>query len=177
MNTIQIIVGTKNKIKLQAVEVAANKVFHQPMSIESVEVDSDISSNPLQHEEAIKGARQRASSSLIGSTADLGIGIEGTLFKQSNKWFMTTWVVVIHSDTKKEYIAQGIAVEISEKEIIEQIHPDKPLGDICKALPSHYTYDQFGTPMSYLTGGVFDRSRAIVIAMEAVFAQVKRDLV
>lgn len=174
MGNIKISVGSQNEIKIQAVEIVASTIFGQKVEIQSLDVPSGIVSNPIDNDEAIKGAQQRALKSQAETDADFGVGIEGNLFQQSDRWFLTTWIVVVDGKTKKEFMSQGIAVEVSQKEVVDQIHPDKPLGDIFKALPDHCGYAQFGTPMGYLTGNVFDRTRALTVALEACFAQVKR---
>lgn len=176
MENFKIAIGSKNKIKINATKHVVSKLMSDDVIITAIDVDSGISDNPTTHEEAIVGARNRALASCNNTNSQIGIGIEGNVFMESSIWFVTTWIVIVNKELRKEYIAQGISIPILDEVIIEQIDNSNPLGDILKKLPTKYEYQKYGNPMSFLTRGVFDRSRAISIALEACFSKVLIDL-
>jgi len=89
-------VGTQNKAKLQAVETAFHKVYAQ-VQASGLEVESGISDQPMNDEESIKGAINRAQSALAQlSTAQYGIGLEGNVVTISDRMFLHGWVAIIN---------------------------------------------------------------------------------
>ncbi len=173
---MRITIGTENTLKVSAVKEVMDELLTEEYELLPISTDSGVTENPLTHTEAISGARNRARGSLSGTNAAFGVGIEGNLFQESSQWFLTTWVVIINSSNNKEYIAQGISVQITEQLVIDQIDSNQPVGHVFKSLPANHDYEKYGNPMNYLTGGVFDRSDALKIAVRACFSQVLRDV-
>ncbi|EZQ01826.1 MULTISPECIES: DUF84 family protein [Acidianus] len=76
-------VGSKNKVKIEAVNDALKEIGISAQII-SVEVDPQVPNQPY-CEETFAGARRRAILSLAQTASDLGIGIEGGLCVAQNR--------------------------------------------------------------------------------------------
>jgi len=92
----KIIVGSKNPAKIEAVEQAFNTVWpDEKWDVVGVDVESDVSNQPMTDEESILGATNRARKSLAQNDADFGIGLEGGLCRVNNRWFEYGWIVIL----------------------------------------------------------------------------------
>lgn len=79
---VKISVGTKNRAKLEAVRKAAKDyALLGEARIISVEVESDVASQPVGLSDTIKGAKNRARKAQSFSQSEYGIGIESGIFK------------------------------------------------------------------------------------------------
>lgn len=78
---MHILVGTRNKGKIQAVQNALQKhpAFTQA-TIEGCDVSSGVSHQPIGLDETITGAKQRAKHAYDSSPADFAIGLESGIF-------------------------------------------------------------------------------------------------
>jgi inosine/xanthosine triphosphatase len=94
-NLMKLAVGTQNKAKLQAVEVAFGKVYPH-IKATGFEVESGIAEQPTSDEESIQGAINRAQSALAKmATAQYGVGLEGNVVTISDRMFLHGWVAII----------------------------------------------------------------------------------
>ena len=78
---MKIIVGSKNKAKVGAVDEIVREYPHLAHAeVIGCEVSSEISAQPMSLEEIIRGAKNRARNSFsIGENCDYGIGLESGL--------------------------------------------------------------------------------------------------
>lgn len=102
-----IAVGTNNKVKIQAVTNACEKIFKKELVIQSVEVSSGVSDQPMSDQESIEGAINRAMAAMGKIQADFGIGLEGGVTEIGDQMFLTGWVAVVHKDGRKGLASSG----------------------------------------------------------------------
>ena len=105
---MKIVVGSKNPVKVGAVEEAFKK-YYPDCEVSGIEVASGVSAQPMSELETMNGARQRAYAVLKASPeADYGVGLEGgvtELSPTSLNWsgvqggkgrlFECAWVAVV----------------------------------------------------------------------------------
>jgi len=128
---MRIAIGTLNKAKNAAVENVIKLVWKDVEFI-SIETNSDIDSQPLSDEEAIKGAITRAMQALDKTDADYGIGLEGTVHNNSHGMFLHGWVAIID---KNENIGLGQSASIElPGHIAHRISKGEELGPIMQEL-------------------------------------------
>ncbi len=93
---MKVAVGSKNPVKIAAVQEAFQKIFpDETWEVIGIEVTSGVSYQPMSDEESIKGARNRATQSIKKLNTDYGVGLEGGLQKVDGKWFDSGWIVVV----------------------------------------------------------------------------------
>ena len=97
---MKIYVGSKNPVKVKAVEKAFSKFFSDPIVV-GKEVESGVSEEPIGDEVWI-GAENRAKA-LRKYDADYYVGIEGGLFHLYGKWFEFGVVCIISKDGKSSF--------------------------------------------------------------------------
>lgn len=90
----RITVGSKNLAKVQAVTNAVTRVW-PTATVEAVAAPSGVRDQPLNHDEAIQGAVNRALFSRLELDADLGLGLEGTTADTAYGMFLCGWVAVV----------------------------------------------------------------------------------
>ncbi len=77
---MKIIVGTQNRIKIEAVrETIENYDFLKGAAVEGIEAGSGVDKQPKSIDETVAGAKNRAAAAATG--ADFGVGIEDGLIK------------------------------------------------------------------------------------------------
>lgn len=123
----KVAVGSKNPVKIEAVKQAFKKVFsEEEWIIEGIEVNSEVSNQPMSDRESITGARNRAKKALQALQADYGVGLEGGVQEVDGIWFDCGWMVIV--DAKgNEGIGSTVKMLVSEK-IMQHIHAGKELG-------------------------------------------------
>ena len=127
---MKIVVGTKNPIKLKAVENAINKIFPgAEFLLEGVSVSSGVSDQPMGDRETIAGAVNRAKSCLSQAKADFGIGLEGGVTEVEGKMFLVGWVAVVNCEGKIGLASAG-RIELPEKIVQELKKGERELGSI-----------------------------------------------
>lgn len=90
----QVVVGTTNPAKLAAVRGAVQRIWPNA-TVTGAHLESGVRAQPLDDEEAILGATNRARLALQSGDADLGVGVEGNTVEMAQGMFSTAWVVVV----------------------------------------------------------------------------------
>ncbi|MEH7387265.1 DUF84 family protein [Bacillus sp. JJ1521] len=122
---LQIAIGTKNPTKVDAIKngfdgIEANFL---PSS-----VSSGVSAQPFSDEETIRGAINRAKSSLEHVGADLGIGLEGGVVETEFGMFLCNWGAIVDKNNEP-IIAGGARIPLSD-EIARELRNGIELGDV-----------------------------------------------
>ena len=91
---MKVVVGSKNKTKVGAVE----KVW-KDAEITSISVPSGVSAQPFSDEETMQGAINRAKRALEEGSS-IGIGLEGGVMKTEHGLFMCNWGALATMDGK-----------------------------------------------------------------------------
>jgi inosine/xanthosine triphosphatase len=117
---MQIVVGSLNPVKRDAVHQAFNKYFDK-IDVITVQVDSGVQPFPLSEKETVQGAINRAQSALKQKpSADFSVGLEGGLTRFNESTYIQA-VAAILRDSKLS-IARSVSVEVAEN-IVKQIDP------------------------------------------------------
>ncbi|MFC4355878.1 DUF84 family protein [Chryseomicrobium palamuruense] len=127
---MKIVIGTTNKAKISAVREAFLKVgimaeFH------GVEANSLVSAQPLNDEETVKGAINRAKDTLKKEQGDLGIGLEGGVKWVNETLYLCNWGAMV-TRSGHLYTATGAGLPLPpEIEMgIKKGHELGPLMDV-----------------------------------------------
>ena len=104
---MKVVVGSKNKTKVGAVE----KVW-KDAEITSLSVPSGVSAQPFSDEETMQGAINRAKRALEGE-APIGIGLEGGVMKTEHGLFMCNWGALATMDGKV-FVAGGARITLPD---------------------------------------------------------------
>lgn len=176
---MHIVVGTTNKAKLSCVETTATSVFgaSSNVTVESVEVSSGVSSQPMSAEECQAGALQRAKMALekSGDAADFGIGLEGGVEKIGERWFECGWMCVVERSTGRVGWGSSARFEMSQK-IMKKIIEDKmELAEVMDELTGQTDVRSNLGAMGILTNGHLGRAEAYRHGLLFAFAPFLSD--
>lgn len=188
---MRIVVGSKNPVKVGAVEEAFKK-YWPDCEVEGVEVESGVASQPMSELETMNGARQRAYIALkMDENAEYGAGVEGGVTEMnptSPNWtgmhggkgrmFECAWVCVVKrpADAKAmagaEGLAGGLYFELPEK-IANKIKAGGELGPIMDEFSGESNVKQGQGAIGIFTKGQLDRKSAYVqIVLSALIKHV-----
>ncbi len=107
-NTLRIIVGSKNPVKVGCTREAFSQAFGNVGLVEGVDALSNIPAQPRSEEETLLGAKNRAThaKSLI-PVADYWVGIEGGVDEDSQGMYAFAWIYVLHRSGKSSQSKTG----------------------------------------------------------------------
>ncbi|MGB9718229.1 MAG: inosine/xanthosine triphosphatase [Thermoproteota archaeon] len=153
----RIAIGSKNPVKVKAVENVMRKIYSD-VEIISLDVLADVSHTPLSDEECMKGALKRAKDAIELAKADLGIGMEGGIVKRLDRYFLTGWCIVVDKSGELA-VGHGGGIELPKK-IVEKVLGGEELGDVMdNILGIKETKRKMGA-VGILTNGMVDRQEA-----------------
>lgn len=170
---MRIIVGSKNPVKVGAVEEAFSKYFKE-IEVIGAEVTSGVAAQPMSERETMNGARQRAYSALATDpSAEYGVGVEGgvtQLNPTSPNWsgirggkgrlFECAWVAIVERGGK-EGLGGGLYFELPEK-VAAKLKTGGELGPIMDELSGEDNVKQKMGAIGMLSRGKLDRKQAYV---------------
>lgn len=123
---MNVTVGSKNPVKIKAVQKAFELRFEEEINISSAEVSSGVSEQPF-NDEARQGALIRAKKSLEINNTDYGVGLEGGVMQHGDQYFTSAWCVIVNKQGKEGY-GHSIGVQLPSI-IVEKIKQGMQLGD------------------------------------------------
>ena len=101
---IRVVVGSKNPVKVRAVEEAFKK-YWPGCEVRGIEVNSGVSAQPMSELETMKGARQRADLAIkTDVNAQYGVGIEGGVCEVEGKMFECAWACIVKQLPIKNFL-------------------------------------------------------------------------
>lgn len=170
---IKIILGSNNKSKINAIEIALDELGISSYKIKSIGVDSKVSSKPI-NEETLIGAKNRNKALLtycISNNIDFDylISIEGG-YEQigDNDYFIITYASVVDK-FGHEYIGKSQGLSISKK-MFEWVKNGKSLNKVIEEIQGNSENKKSNGISGYLTSDYYYRSKfdstAIVSAMQ-----------
>ncbi|MFH2085452.1 MAG: inosine/xanthosine triphosphatase [bacterium] len=177
---MRIIVGSRNPVKIGAVEEAFNKYFSD-CEVVGVEVVSGVSTQPMSERETMNGARQRAYGALESDlAADYGVGLEGGVTELNptspnwtgvhggkGKMFECAWVAVLERGGS-EGLGGGLYFELPKK-VAEKIRAGGELGPVMDEMSGQDNVKQKQGAIGMFTKGKLDRKQAYVqIVLQAL---------
>jgi inosine/xanthosine triphosphatase len=162
----KIAVGSKNPLKLQAVESILENIFPGSEFI-AVEAESGVSHTPLSNEETISGAGKRAGDARKITNADWGIGLEGGMVKIAGTWFTCVWCII--RDGEKETLGGGVHFQLPDRVGRWILDEKKEMGTCMDELTGMIMSKRKMGAEGILTGGLIDRKttfeNAIIYAL------------
>lgn len=168
LDNMNIALGSTNKTKMYNTLNAVLKICHK-FDLYIVDAPSDISEQPTIEEEAIEGAKNRATYALENSPeADYGIGIEGYTRELDIGMFVDGWVVVVDRDGKTGFGSRG-GIMLPE-DIADRIRSGEELGPVMDDIVGEADVKNNLGAIGYLTGGLVTRGNAFENAVIYAFA-------
>jgi inosine/xanthosine triphosphatase len=154
---MKVAVGSKNPVKIAAVENVVKKVWPDATVI-GVEVNHGTNIQPNTQKEAVDGATKRALLALQHANADLGFGLEGNTWESENGMFLDGWAVVVDKNGKKGISNCGCLM-LPEKIAVE-VRKGKELGPASDAFLGTHNIKQKEGTVGILTKGMVTRTKA-----------------
>lgn len=163
-------VGSANPVKSDAARQAFSQVWPTSAAdVESVDVLSGVSPQPMSDVECIEGARNRAILAREALDADYGVGIEGGLVHVGGLWFNSGWVVVVDREFR-EGLGSTFRVPVPA-EVVRRIEHGaelaEALDEVLGVTDTRYGPGHFG----HMTNGVVTRTHGYVDAVAAALAR------
>ncbi|EGG25190.1 hypothetical protein DFA_03438 [Cavenderia fasciculata] len=152
-------VGSTNKSKIRAVQIALEQVFplEQTHQVLAVSVESSVSAQPMDDDEAIKGAEHRAKVALEKEpTALYGVGLEGGVHKIGDKWFECGWIVTVDRNGRTG-ISSTSRFEMPKLVMNEIIDNGKELAEVMDQITSKTDVRSNEGAMGIFTNGLLHR--------------------
>lgn len=122
MSTLKIIIASKNPVKILATKTGFEKMFsEEKLELEGVSVPSNVSDQPMDDEETLLGATNRAKNAMDQyPSADFWVGIEGGIEIIQNEMAAYAWIVIMdknkvgRSRTASFFLPQKIKALVME---------------------------------------------------------------
>lgn len=171
MVDMKVFVGSKNEVKIEAVKQAFDGVFpDEKWEVKGFSVESGVSDQPMDEEETVRGARNRANALLKQGGADYYVGIEGGLIHSAGQWMECGWIVVL-DNSGVEGISTSPKMMISD-EMYRLLKEDgHNLTDVCE---KYFGIKDAGAKMGFfgiMTNGMVDREHAYADAVSFALAR------
>lgn len=167
---IKIAIGTLNKAKIQAVKEIITEIWKEAEFIPA-ETESKVSNQPMSDTEGIKGAINRAKQALEKTSADYGIGLEGSVEENEYGMFLGGWVAIVGKNGKTGIGSSGKV--LLPKQIREKIKAGEELGPIMQELVNdkdNEVRQTIGTN-GILTKKLYDRTKEFKDATRCALAK------
>lgn len=176
---MDILVGSANRYKLEAVSSALGEVFGDEveLDIRSKNVTSQIDAQPVGHEQTIQGALNRLAELrqlVAGFHYDLLVAFENGIYSvqidDTPNWFDLAWVAVADAEGKQVLAhSAGIALEIGDVE--KAARYGYKFNTVGKAIAERTGADK-SDPHSFLTNGVVGRTELLRGALKVAVGQL-----
>lgn len=153
----RISVGSKNPVKVAAVENAVKRIWPDAEVI-AVDVFSGVTEQPKSDDEAIDGATNRAKLSLQETNADLGIGLESCTIDTKHGMFTCNWVIAVDKNGRKG-IGCGGKIMVPEK-IAAKVRKGKELGPAVDEFANTCNIKQKQGLVGVLTNNIVTRTES-----------------
>jgi inosine/xanthosine triphosphatase len=155
-------VGSTNPVKRRATESAIGGM--PGLSVDAVDVDSDVPEQPRGHAETIAGAVTRARRAYDGGGFDLGVGIEGGVagFEGTDGIYLVMWAAVTDGDRVET--ASGPALRLPD-DVARRVDAGEELGPV---MDDAYGRENVATKegaAGILTGNAVSRTDALETAV------------
>jgi len=150
-------VGSKNPVKIKAVENVFRKVF-QDVEIQSIEADSGVSHTPSSWEEIAQGAINRAKFAIQKLGSDFGVGLEGGYEKTKFGAFMRGAVAIVDKEGKLG-ISAGKGILLPER-VVKELEKGKELGAVMDEIQNEKNTKQKWGAVGFFTNGYSNRQES-----------------
>ena len=160
---MKIVVGTKNKAKLDACKVVFDEAYGlDGYEIEGLEVDTGVSVMPMTNQESYLGAHNRLiAAKELRPNGDIFVGLEGGVEEGSGDGlYLLGWAVVMAAKSGKIGVGHSGGVRLPHI-IAEELKNGKELGPLVQAMTGDVNNEirhSLGTN-GLLTEGLYPRNR------------------
>ena len=168
VNEMKVVVGSKNKTKVGAVE----KVW-KDVTIMSLSVPSGVAAQPFTDEETMQGAINRAKRALKAEEADIGFGLEGGVMKTEYGLFMCNWGALATS-AGKVFVAGGARIKLPD-EFLAPLEGGKELSEVMEAFVKRKDIRSHEGAIGIFTDHYVDRTELFVHVVKLLIGQYKYD--
>ena len=154
----KIIIASRNPVKINAVRIGFEKMFpDESFEFEGVSVSSDVSDQPMNNQETMTGAINRAENAKNNfMSADYWVGIEGGIERVQDGMEAFTWVAVKSKDLQGKAKAGTFFLP---RKVVELIDAGKELSEADDIVFNHTDSKRKNGAVGILTGDVIDRTR------------------
>lgn len=166
---MKIVVGTKNKAKVGAVEKIALQYFPNA-NIESLDVASDVSVQPFSNEETRQGAINRARNAMMQTNADLCFGLEGGVDEIDGLMYCCNWGAVAFKDGT--VISSSGAQFPLPEEIAIELRVGKELGPVMDVYTNEQNIRHHQGAIGIFTDNLIDRKEMFEHIVKLLVGQV-----
>lgn len=164
---MRIALGSTSESKLRAARAVCARAF-PGAAVEAVVISSTVPAQPTSEEETVRGARHRAREARDRAGADLGIGIEGGVYRDGRGTWLCAWAAVVNA-SGREGLASGIRFPLPAW-IAERALRGEELGAIVDGyLDQPESHEDLGA-IGLLTNGLLDRQAALEQALLGALA-------
>ena len=154
----KIIVASKNPVKINAVKLGFENMFSDKrFEMEGLSVPSGVRDQPMDDEETLRGAKQRAGNAREAlPAADYWIGVEGGIETQGDGFMAFAWVYVLGKE--QQSCARSSAFLLPPK-VSELIRQGMELGAADDVVFGESNSKQKGGAVGLLTNDRMDRTK------------------
>ncbi|MBM7597656.1 inosine/xanthosine triphosphatase [Virgibacillus halotolerans] len=161
---MEIIIGSKNATKINAVEV----VFPSYQVI-AKDVSSKVSAQPMSDEETRQGAINRARQCMQSTNAAIGIGLEGGIMYVDNQLCLCNWGALVTPDSDV-YTASGARIALPET-FGKQLNNGVELGDLMDNYAEKQNVRQKEGAIGIFTNDIVSRQEMFVHVVKLLRGQ------
>ncbi|MFO7320765.1 MAG: inosine/xanthosine triphosphatase [Chloroflexota bacterium] len=164
----RIVVASANPVKVEATLQGFQRLFpDQAFSVEGIEVESGVSSQPMSDEETLRGARNRAEAARAQRPeASFWVGIEGGVAEDGDRLLAFAWIVVLGRERSG---SSRTATFILPEEVAALVRQGVELGHADDRVFGRTDSKRRNGSVGLLTGDVIDRvayyAHAVVLAL------------
>jgi inosine/xanthosine triphosphatase len=160
---VYVLVGSKNPVKLAAVQEAFGKYFYE-VKVEGVSISSSVPEQPIGLQ-TYEGARNRVQELYKyaceqGRRADYYVGLEGGIEQRHERWFSFGCMCIMNHDNKMYY---GLTPHVELPEIVvSELLNGGELGPVMDKMVGEHNIKQNQGTIGILSKGVMNRTQLYV---------------
>lgn len=168
VTVMKVAIGSVNPAKIAAAKQASCRVWPDAQII-AVDVPSGVTEQPMDDEETIQGAINRARAALLAADAEIGMGVEGGVQDSSHGMFVGAWAAVVDRSGTLG-IGAGGRVLLPES-IAARLREGAELGPEMDRFSGLKNARHHEGAIGILTNGLVTRTQALEIALTFALAK------
>ena len=166
LTTVRVHVGSRNPVKIRAVEEVFGKVLKVDFTVEGVDVPTGVPHQPVGHQSFL-GALNRARFAVRG--ADFGVGIEaGLVYSPEMNDFYDVQYCVVADSTGLASAGHGPGFQYP-RPVVEEVLKGKEVGEVMSRITGVEKLGRKHGAIGHLSCGILDRKglteQAVLMAL------------
>ncbi|WP_448555401.1 inosine/xanthosine triphosphatase [Thalassotalea montiporae] len=173
-NKLNLIIGSKNPVKVNAAKAAFQSYFPEhDIIVTSVDAPSGVAEQPMTEAETLLGAKNRVlhCQQEFGDSADYYIAIEGGVNHYHYGPAAFAYVVISSAETNQEAIGLSAQLPLPEG-VYQALQQGEELGDVIDKLFNTHNAKQKSGAMGLFTNGLVTRQSTYQQAMILALAKI-----